>query len=61
LEKGVKDPQIILDWSLIIIFLEFIWICLAKLIFIQKQNSQNRSKGMFGKQPFRPKTLSQKY
>jgi hypothetical protein len=36
-------------------------VCLAKFIFIKKQNNQNKSKGVFSKQPLRPKTLPQKY
>jgi hypothetical protein len=43
----------------------FFWnlpeVCLAKLIFIQKQCSQNKSKGVFAKQPLNPKTSSKKY
>jgi len=43
----------------------FFWnlsrVCLTKLIFIQKQCSQNKSKGVFAKQPLNPKTSSKKY
>jgi hypothetical protein len=35
--------------------------CLGKFIFIKKQSSQNKSKGVFSKQPLMPKTLPQKY
>jgi hypothetical protein len=39
-------------------FLGFVW---QNSFLFKKQSIQNKSKGVFAKQPLSPKTLSQKY